>query len=60
MKRYWKLFLAYFRMNQSAVCEMSIGRGEWDDFHDYPDDICGLPWHDVRMSCKHCGKRFFI
>lgn len=58
--RYWRLFLAYFRFDLSAVCEMSRGRGEYDDFHDYPDDEYGLPWHFMELRCKRCGKSFRI
>lgn len=58
--RWWKLFLATFRLSESAVCEMSRGRGPADDFHDYPDDEVGVPDHLVLMRCKRCGKSFTI
>lgn len=60
MKLAWLWFLAYFRLSDFAICEMSRGRGEHDDFHDYHDDIHGQPMHFVQMTCKRCGKRFYI
>lgn len=59
-KRAWLWFLARFRLSKEAVCIMSAGRPEDDDFHDYPDDIHGHPWHFHRHTCKRCGKRFTI
>lgn len=58
MRHLWKLFLARFRLSKSAVCEMSVGRGLLDDFHDYPDSEDGQPFHFVTMRCKRCGKEF--
>lgn len=55
----WRWFLARFRLDMSAVCEMSRGRGPRDDFHDYPDDILGTPAHFCPMTCKRCGKTFY-
>ncbi len=60
VRRAWLWFLARFRLSGAAVCIMSAERGETDDFHDYPDDIYGEPWHFHRMTCKRCGKRFTI
>ncbi len=59
-KRIWKLFLARFRLSESAICEMSIGKDLFNDYHDYPDDIHGLPWHFCELTCKRCGKKFVI
>jgi hypothetical protein len=56
--RLW--LLAFFRLDLDAVCEMSRGKGEYDDFHDYPDSIDGVPWHMATLTCKRCGKRFSI
>jgi hypothetical protein len=56
----WRRFLAYFRLSQTAICEESRGRGEYDDFHDYPDGTTGLPWHLMPLKCRHCGKTFRI
>lgn len=58
LPRAWKWFLARFRLSESAVCEMSKGRGLADDFHDYPDDELGTPAHFVTLKCKRCGKSF--
>lgn len=60
MKRLWKLFLAFFRLSPAAVCEMSVGYGPHEDFHDYPDTEHGYPDHFVLLTCKRCGKRFYI
>ena len=60
MKRLWMWFLAVFRLSDKAVCEMSKGRGEHNDYHDYRDDIVGEPYHFHLMTCKRCGKRFYI
>jgi len=60
LRRLWLWFLARFRLSPRAVCEMSRGRGPGDDYHDYPDDIHGQPWHFVELECKRCGKKFFI
>ena len=59
MKRLWMVFLAFFRLSESAVCEMSKGHG-LHDYHDYPDDIHGEPWHFTTLTCKRCGKDFTI
>jgi hypothetical protein len=60
MRRLWRWFLAYFRLSKKAVCEMSQGRGPFDDYHDYPDDEFGLPAHFVPLVCKRCGKKFYL
>ena len=57
---WWKLFLAYTRLSKSAVCEMSRGRGPYDDFHDYWDDKDKTPMHFCILKCERCGKGFFI
>ena len=53
-------FLAFFRLSDRAICEMSKGRGLYDDFHDYPDDARRLPMHMVTLTCARCGKSFCI
>ena len=58
IRRLWKWFLARFRLSMKAVCEMSVGRQLWDDFHDYPDDAIPSPAHFVTLKCKRCGKTF--
>lgn len=58
---YWREWLlAYFRLDPVSVCGMSWGRGEYDDFHDYPDSEAGAPLHDYLHTCKRCGKGFRI
>jgi hypothetical protein len=60
MKRIWRRFLAYWRLDLKAVCEESAGRGLYDDYHDYPDGIAGEPWHFYTHTCRRCGKGFCI
>lgn len=61
MKRAWRRFLAYTRLNKSAVCEMSAGRGMRNDFHDYPDAVGDPgPMHFHTYKCGRCGKEFMI
>lgn len=60
MTRIWKWFLAYFRLNSAAVCEMSRGLPANADYHDYPDDEIGYPAHFANLRCKRCGKVFTI
>lgn len=60
MKRIWLLFLARFRLSKKAICAMSVGRGEYDDFHDYPDSTIPEPWHFYLHKCCRCGKEFRI
>jgi hypothetical protein len=59
-RRRWRLFLAFFRLDMDAVCEMSAGRGLHDGFHDYPDDIHQEPWHFTEMTCVRCKKKFYL
>jgi hypothetical protein len=58
--RYWRLFLAFTRLDDSAVCEMSAGRGLEDDFHDFPDSTLPYPDHFMVHTCMRCGKLFCI
>ena len=60
MRRLWRWFLARFRLDMGAVCEMSRGRPPWADYHDYDDSGEGRPDHFALLECKRCGKRFFI
>jgi hypothetical protein len=60
MRWLWLYFLAYFRLSDHAICEMSKGRGSHTDFHDYPDDAIGKPYHFIPLKCRRCGKEFFI
>lgn len=59
LKKLWLWFLARFRLSLKAVCELSKDKGVID-WHDYPDSIEGEPWHMVLLTCKRCGKKFFI
>lgn len=59
MKRFWRWFLARFRLSPDAVCDMSLGMG-LVDYHDYPDSFEGEPWHFAVLTCKRCGKQFTI
>jgi len=54
-----KQLLAFFRLSSKAVCEASASMGPYD-FHDYPDDVIGEPWHFFLLTCKRCGKKFYI
>jgi hypothetical protein len=56
----WNWFLAYFRLSKKAVCEQSVGKGPYEDYHDYPDSTRNSPDHFVTHECKRCGKEFFI
>ncbi len=60
MKRLWRWFLARFRLDLNVVCEESAGRGPHEDYHDYPDDECGEPYHFIALKCQRCGKEFTI
>lgn len=55
----WKTFLAFYRLDLRLVCEMSKSKGKID-YHDYPDDIHGVPCHFTELECKRCGKKFTI
>ena len=63
--RLWRRFLAFFRISDRAICEESIGLGEHNDYHDYPDGVERLmgidgAMHFYRYTCARCGKRFQI
>jgi hypothetical protein len=60
MCNFWRRFLAWTRWSKIAVCEMSVGRGMHDDYHDYPDSVIGAPLHEYEHICKRCGKTFYI
>jgi hypothetical protein len=52
--------IAILRLNKRIVCEESAKIDSMWDFHDYPDDEIGEPWHFIVMTCKRCGKKFVI
>lgn len=56
----WRKLLATFRLSESAICEMSVGLPPHNDYHDYGDDVGGMPWHFCEMTCKRCDKKFYI
>jgi hypothetical protein len=56
----WLWIQARFRLDLEAVCKLSRGMPEHGDYHDYPDDILGIPSHFARLECKRCGKYFYI
>jgi hypothetical protein len=60
MKRFWLWFLAFFRLSDAAICEMSRGKGWYDDYHDYGDSREKQPLHFVPLKCERCGKEFCI
>jgi hypothetical protein len=60
LRRLCRWFLARFRLNLRVVCEESAGLDPHQDYHDYPDDVHGEPAHFVPLTCKRCGKRFYI
>ena len=45
----WKSFLAFWRLDLAAVCEMSKNGKQ---YHDYPDDPDGTPDHFVELTCE--------
>lgn len=60
MKQRWRRFLAWARWSGAAVCEMSVGRTHFNDYHDYPDSTFPKPVHFYLHTCRRCGKRFYI
>lgn len=60
IRRFYRWCAAYFRLDLKIVCEESRDKGPWEDFHDYPDDVIGKPWAMCQMTCKRCGKKFYI
>ena len=55
-----KYILARFRLNKRYVCELSKGKGLYDDYHDYPDTKDKFPLHLANLNCERCGKEFRI
>jgi len=54
-------FLAYYRLNNQAVCEMSKNAPLWGGYHDYSDGSqVTEPYHFFTYACRRCGKRFLI
>lgn len=59
LRRRWRTFLAWTRLDLDAVCDASLRCG-LVDYHDYPDDWHGEPWHFVPLQCRRCGKVFVL
>ena len=57
MPKFIQWFLAYFRLNQKAVCAMSNTNV---DYHDYPDATDPYPMHFHTYICRHCKAEFTI
>lgn len=60
IRRFYRWFLARFRLNLQVVCEESAALGPNEDYHDYDDSEDKQPWHWHEMTCERCGKHFFI
>lgn len=60
MRWVWRWFLAYMRLSDDAICEMSRGLPENACYHDWPDSDLGAPWHMTTHHCTRCGKPFTI
>lgn len=60
LRKWYRWFMAYYRLDLNIVCEESVGKELWNDYHDYPDDKSGLPEHSAILKCKRCGKEFTI
>jgi len=53
----FKTLIAFFRLNDKIICEMSNGK---KDYHDYKDSTMEVSWHFYNHTCKRCGKQFTI
>ena len=60
MPNWLKHLVAFLHLSDRVVCELSVGLGVADDYHDYPDSIEGQPWHFTTLTCKRCSKKFII
>lgn len=60
LRRLWRRFLAFYRINLQVVCEESRGKG-LIDYHDYDDDALGsFMCHMATLKCVRCGKEFTV
>lgn len=59
IKKFLRYISAVFHIRDQDVCEFSKNR-YGRDYHDYVDDRHGVPWHFHEMTCKRCGKKFYI
>jgi hypothetical protein len=60
MRYLWRVFLAFFRLDLDLVCELSRGKGLYDDYHGYPDSDFGYPMLLQPHRCVRCGKHFYL
>lgn len=60
IRRLWRWVQARFHWNDLAVCEMSVDREVYNDFHDYCDSEEKVPMHFHAYTCVRCGKEFII
>ena len=58
-KKFLLRLVAFFHMNKKCICEESADMGVYD-FHDYTDSIEEFPDHFTLLTCKRCGKKFYI
>ena len=54
----WRAFLAFFRLDLSAVCEVSDGMGMFD-LHDERDSDWNWQLCPYPQVCRRCGKKFW-
>lgn len=59
LRRLYRRFLAFWRLDLQVVCEESASMGDYD-YHDYDDDVHHEPWHFIHLTCGRCGKKFMI
>jgi len=64
MIKLWHLFLAWSRLSDHWICEMSKDTSKdgykYVDYHDFRDSILPEPWHFYTHTCRRCGKGFVI
>lgn len=59
LKKLWLQIVATLHLSDRVVCELSASLGE-HDYHDYDDSLEGEPWHMILLTCKRCGKKFYM
>lgn len=60
LRRLWWWFLAYNRLSDWHICEMSKDKGLADDYHDYKDTKEKFPDHFATLECERCRKKFTL
>lgn len=53
----WDWLMAFLRLDPLSVCAWAE---KGYDYHDYHDSEHGQPDHFVPLTCKRCGKDFWI